>query len=108
MPSVAEKQLLLAPDVVARSVAPMAPEPEQQWMLRQPRSVRRSFAEEVLGADDEEKAMEAWMLRQPRKLRLDFLDQVVSRDPKAPPEMRWMLRQSDEVCRSYADEVLGC
>jgi hypothetical protein len=106
VPSAAEKQILLAPDVVARAAAAMAP--EQAWMLRQSRAVRRSFAEAVFGAEDEERAMEAWMLRQRREVRLDYLDQVVSRDPTAPPELRWMLRQSDDVCRSYADEVLGC
>jgi hypothetical protein len=107
VPSAAEKQILLAPDVVARAAAAMAPQPEQQWMLRQPRDVRRSFAEAVFGAADEELAMQAWMLRQPLDVRLDFLDRVVSRDPDALPEMRWMLRQSDDVCRSYVDEVLG-
>lgn len=107
MPSAAEKQILLAPDVVARAVAGMAPEPEQQWMLRQARAVRRSFAEAVFGAADEDAAAQAWMLCQPKALRLDYLDQVVSLQPDVPAEQRWMLRQDDAVCRSFAAEVLG-
>jgi hypothetical protein len=106
MPSAAERQLLLAPDVVARAAASMAPAPEQQWMLRQSRALRRSYAEEVFGQPDEELAGQAWMLRQSRKVRLSYLDEVVSRAPDTPLEMRWMLRQDDDVCASYVDEVL--
>ena len=102
----AEKQILLAPDVVARAAAAVAPDREAQWMLRRPRAVRQSFAESVLDAEDREHAQEVWMLRQPRELRLSFLDEVIAYDPETPREMAWMLRQSDEVCASYVDEVL--
>ena len=73
----AERQVLMAPDAVARAVAAVAPDRNAAWMLRQPRPLRQSFAEEVLGAPDRELA-----------------------------EQIWMLRQSDEVCASYIDEVL--
>ena len=106
MPSAVEKQLLLAPDAVARAAAPMAPLREQQWMLRQSRDVRRSFCEEVFGREDEELRQQVWMLHQPRALRESYLDEVLAYDPATPREMVWMLRQDDEICRSYARFVL--
>jgi hypothetical protein len=106
MPSAAEKQILLAPDVVARAAAPLAGDREQQWMLRQPRAVRESFAEEVFGREDEERLQEIWMLQQPASVRRSFLDEVLSYDPSTPREMLWMLRQDDAICRSYARFVL--
>jgi IS1 family transposase len=106
MPSAAERQILLAPDVVARAAAPLAGDREQQWMLRQPRAVRESFAEEVFGREDEERLQEIWMLQQPLALRQSYLDEVLAYAPDTPREMVWMLRQSDEVCRSYARFVL--
>ena len=106
MSSAAEKQLLLAPDLVARAAAPMAAEPEQRWMLRQPRAVRESFAHEVLGRPDEERLQELWMLHQPREVRASYARDVLSQDPAAPREMLWMLRQDDATCRSYARFVL--
>lgn len=106
MPSSAEKQLLLAPDLIARAAAPLAVLPEQQWMLRQPRRVRESFAREVFGQADEERLQEIWMLHQPRELRASYAREVLARDPAAPREMLWMLRQDDATCASYARFVL--
>ena len=103
----AERQVLTAPDVVARAAAAVAADREQRWMLRQPRDVRCSYADEVLGRPDEDERAEAWMLRQPRALRLSYLEEVVAHQPDVPPEQRWMLEQDDEVCRSYVREVLG-
>jgi hypothetical protein len=102
----AERQVLTAPDVVARAAAAVAPDREQRWMLRQPRALRCSYAEEVHGRPDEDLLAEAWMLEQPREVRLSYLEEVVSHQHDAPRELRWMLRQSDAVCRSYAREVL--
>lgn len=102
----AERQVLTAPDVVARAAAAVAPDPEQRWMLKQPRALRRSYADEVLGRPDEEERAEAWMLQQPRKVRLSYLEEVVAHQPDVPAEQRWMLRQDDAVCRSYVREVL--
>jgi len=106
VPSAAEKQLLLAPDVFARAAAPLAPEREQQWMLRQPRRVRASFAEEVFGREDEQRRQQVWMLHQPLEVRRSFARDVLAHDPATPREMLWMLRQDDAVCRSYARFVL--
>ena len=102
----AERQVLMAPDAVARAVAAVAPDRKAAWMLRQPRTLRASFAEEVLGAPDRELAEQVWMLRRPLETRLSYLEDVVAYDPSTPLEEAWMLRQSDEVCASYIDEVL--
>ena len=102
----AERQALMAPDRVARAIAAVAPDRNAAWMLRQPRPLRQSFAEEVLGAPDRELAEQIWMLRQPLEVRLSYLEDVVAYDPSTPREQVWMLRQSDEICASYIDEVL--
>ncbi|HEX8123759.1 MAG TPA: hypothetical protein VF549_21090 [Solirubrobacteraceae bacterium] len=106
MPSAAERQILVAPDAVARAAAPLAPDPEARWMLRQPRPVRRSFADEVFGREDEEARQQAWMLRQPRELRESFVEHVLRKQDPEPREEIWMLLQDDAVCESYVREVL--
>jgi hypothetical protein len=107
VPSAAERQILLAPDAVARAAAPLAPDAESRWMLRQPRELRRSFAEEVFGREDEEARQQAWMLRQPRAVRDSFVEHVLMKQDPPPREEIWMLRQDDDVCASYVREVLG-
>lgn len=102
----AERQILTAPDAIARAAAPMAPDPEQRWMLRQPRSLRRSFADEVFGRPDEDRLQQAWMLRQPRAVRESFAREVLMEAPRPEREMVWMLFQDDATCRSYAAYVL--
>ena len=102
----AERQILTAPDAIARAAAPMAPEPEQRWMLKQPRDLRRSFADEVFGQPDEEVRQQVWMLHQPRDVRASFAREVLMRADRPEREMIWMLHQDDEACRSYARYVL--
>ena len=106
MASSAERQILLAPDAVARAAAPLAPDAQSRWMLRQPRALRRAFAEEVFGREDEERLQQAWMLRQPRDVRESFVEHVLMKQDPVPREEVWMLRQDDEVCESYVREVL--
>ena len=102
----AERQILTAPDAVARAAAPLAPDPEQRWMLKQPRELRRSFAEEVFGRPDEHHRQQVWMLNQPREVRESFAREVLMRADEPEREMIWMLLQDDEACRSYARYVL--
>ena len=105
MPS-AERQVLLAPDVVARAAARMAPDAEQRWMLTQPRSVRRSFAAEVFERDGEDLRQQVWMLRQDDAVRESFVAEVLERAQPVPHQEIWMLRQPDAVRESYVREVL--
>jgi hypothetical protein len=79
MPS-AERQVLLAPDVVARAAARVAQLPEQRWMLKQPRAVRRSFAEDVLGRPDAGLRQQVWLLRQGDAVRESFVREVLLAD----------------------------
>ena len=102
----AERQILLAPDAIAKAAAPMAADDEQRWMLRQPRDIRRSFADEVFGRPDEELLQQVWMLHQPREIRESYVEHVLLKAAVPEREMIWMLRQDDDVCASYARYVL--
>jgi hypothetical protein len=102
----AERQILLAPDAVARAAVTLAPDRESRWMLRQSRSVRRTYVDEVLGHTDEELRQQVWMLSQPREIRESFVEHVLLKQDPEPREMIWMLRQDDLVRRSYVDYVL--
>jgi hypothetical protein len=76
MPST-EHRVLCAPDAVAKAAARVARLPEQRWMLKQPRSVRRSFAQEVLGRPDADTRQQVWMLRQPDHVRESYVREVL-------------------------------
>lgn len=85
-----QRRVLLAPGAVARLAASTRPEPEEQWLLRQPAAVRRAFVHEVV---DEGRglrlAMERWMLRQPDAVREQYLREVVE------PRLALALRSGD-------------
>jgi hypothetical protein len=106
VPSETERAILTAPAAVARTAAYAAEEPEQRWMLRQPRDVRRSFAEEVFGRPDATERQEIWMLRQARAVRESFIEQVLAHQDPPPRQSIWMLRQTDKVRESFVKEVL--
>ena len=76
MPSL-ERQILTAPDVVARAAATAVTDPRQRWMLRQPRAVRRSYARECFGRPDEDRRAEAWMLVQDDTVRHSYVAEVL-------------------------------
>lgn len=70
-----ELRVLTAPDPIARAAARFAPDPEQAWMLRQPRALRRSFAEQAHGRG--ELAEQIWMLRQSDAVRESYIREVL-------------------------------
>ena len=76
MPS-PERSLLLAPGPIARAAARMAREPEQRWMLCQPRDVRRTYVAEVVDRPGLENAAEIWLLRQPDAVRASYVREVL-------------------------------
>jgi hypothetical protein len=106
MPTATERSILTAPGPVARAAAHAVREPQQRWMLTQPRDVRRDFAEQVFGREDAERCQEVWMLRQPQALRESFIEHVLLHEEPAPRQAIWMLRQTDKVRESYVREVL--
>ena len=69
--------MLTAPGAVARAAARVTSLPEQRWILMQPREVRQSFADEVLGRPDEDLRQQVWMLRQTRAVRESYIEQVL-------------------------------
>jgi hypothetical protein len=101
-----ERSLLLAPDPIARAAAWMAREPEQRWMLCQPRAVRRSYVTDVVDRDHAANAEESWMLRQDETVRESYIAQVLAGRRPPPREEIWMLRQDDAVRESYLREVV--
>jgi hypothetical protein len=102
----AERAILTAPAAVAKTAAYATSDPEQRWMLRQPREVRLSFAEEVLGRPDAAERQEVWMLRQPRAVRESFIQQVLAHQDPPPRQAIWMLRQTDKIRESFIRQVL--
>lgn len=72
-----DKAVLLGPAAVARAAARYATEPEEQWLLCQPRRVRASYVTEVLNAQDDPTAEEVWMLRQSDEVRESYIRQVL-------------------------------
>jgi hypothetical protein len=106
VPSATERSILTAPGPVAKTAAYATAEPEQRWMLRQPRDVRCSFAEQVFGRPDATERQEIWMLRQPKAVRESFIREVLELEDRPPLQSIWMLRQTDKVRESFVREVL--
>ena len=76
-PTGLERAVLTGPDVIARTAARRVDVPEQRWLLRQPRAVRRSFVERVIDADSDRNAAERWMLGQNEKVRKSYIAEVL-------------------------------
>ena len=72
-----ERRVLTAPGPVAKAAARVAALPEQRWILQQPRDVRRSYADNVLGRPDEALQQQIWMLRQTEAVRESYIKQVL-------------------------------
>jgi hypothetical protein len=75
--SSAERSILLAPGPIARAAARMAREPEQRWMLCQPRDVRRSYVAEVVDRPYLPNAAAMWLLGQPDDVRASYVREVL-------------------------------
>jgi len=77
--SARERAILQAPAVVARPLALLARDPEQRWMLSQPRRVRRSYVSEVVDGPPIARLEEFWILRQPPDVRRSYVERVLRR-----------------------------
>ena len=77
MSSTTERRVLTAPGAVARAAARVATLPEQRWILCQPRGVRQSYADHVLGRPDEALQQQIWMLRQKQEVRESYIAEVL-------------------------------
>jgi hypothetical protein len=75
--STTERRVLTAPGPVARAAARVATLPEQRWILCQPRDVRQSYADDVLGRPDEALQQQIWMLRQKKEVRESYIAEVL-------------------------------
>ena len=77
MSSPTERRVLTAPGPMARAAARVATLPEPRWILCQPRDVRQSCADEVLGRPDEALQQQIWMLRQEKDVRESYIAEVL-------------------------------
>ena len=77
MSSPTERRVLTAPGPVAKAAARVASLPEQRWILGQPRDVRQSYADHVLGRPDEALQQQIWMLRQKQEIRESYIAEVL-------------------------------
>jgi hypothetical protein len=100
------RSVLLAPNAVVRAAAGAVREPEQRWMLAQPRPVRASYVRDVLDRGEDDRRQQAWMLGQPTEVRESFIANVLMRLEPVPLQEIWMLRQPGEVRESFIREVL--
>jgi hypothetical protein len=70
--------VLLGPDVLSRAAASRAPLLEEQWMLRQAKSVRAGYVRNVIDADgDDQLLAEIWMLLQSDEVRESYVREVL-------------------------------
>lgn len=72
-----DKAVLLGPTALSRAAALGARQPEERWLLRQPRRVRASYVTDVLDKADEPNAEEIWMLRQAKAVRESYIREVL-------------------------------
>ena len=97
------RQVLGGPDFLARQLASRVSDPQQRWILRQPREVRRAFLEAVVdGAGDQER----WMLLQHDDVCRSYIEQVLVHEPAPDRQARWLLSQPRRVRESYVEDVI--
>jgi hypothetical protein len=78
--------VLRSPGFLRRAAASQAREPEERWMLQQPRAVRDSYVREVIDRGGDERLAEIWMLRQSDAVRESYIREVL--EPRLPEELR--------------------
>lgn len=79
-----EKSVLLGPAPLRKAAAMRSVRPEEAWMLRQPRQVRRTYAAQVLDVKgDLDVLTEMWMLRQPENVRESYIEEVLQSELRA-------------------------
>ena len=70
--------MLLGPDWLCRAAATRTSDPEERWMLAQPRGVRESYVLEVLDrTGDPVLRQQMWMMRQPRAVRERYIREIL-------------------------------
>lgn len=97
------RSVLSGPDFLARQVANRAGDPQQAWILRRPKEIRRAFLEAVIdgGADQER-----WMLLQHDDVCRSYVEEVLECEPTPDRQAMWLLRQPRKVRRTYVEDVL--
>jgi hypothetical protein len=78
--------VLRGPAFIRRAAASRARDPEERWMLTQPREVRESYVREVIERGGDERLAEIWMLRQPDAVRESYVREIL--EPRLPDHLR--------------------
>jgi hypothetical protein len=75
-----DRAVLLGPAPLARAAALAAKQPEERWLLRQPRRVRVSYVKDVIDVPEDPNAEEVWMLRRAKAVRESYIREVLGRE----------------------------
>ncbi|MDA0179450.1 hypothetical protein OJ997_04015 [Solirubrobacter phytolaccae] len=98
------RAVLGGPDFIARKAAGSAHDPQQRWLLRRPRELRRAFLRDVVeGGEDQER----WMLLQHDEVCRSFVEEVLSVADEPDRQAIWLLQQPRGVRESYVRDVLS-
>lgn len=98
------RAVLGGPDFIAHRLAGSQSDPQQRWMLRRPRDVRRSFLRDVIeGGGDQER----WMLLQPDTVCSSYVEEVLRHESEPDRQAIWLLSQPRSVRVSYVEHVLS-
>ena len=82
-----ERRVLLGPAFLCRAAAQGTADPEERWMLNQPRLVRESYVLQVHDRPgDPELLRQIWMMRQPDDVRERYIREIL--EPALSPEAR--------------------
>jgi hypothetical protein len=74
----AQRAVLSAPAALTRPLAAVTRDPEQRWMLSQPRAVRISYLHDIIDGPPIPRLEEFWMIRQPPEVRLSYIRKVLN------------------------------
>jgi hypothetical protein len=78
--------VLRGPKFLRRAAAAQARNPEERWMLQQPKPVRDSYIREVIDRGGDERLAEIWMLRQSEAVRESYIREIL--EPHLPEGLR--------------------
>ena len=78
MAGLIERGVLLSPALVRRAATGRARNPEERWILGQPKAVRESYVREVFDKPGDPLVLQQiWMMRQPDAVRESYVREVL-------------------------------
>lgn len=78
MAGLIERGVLLSPGLVRRAATGRARNPEERWILGQPKAVRESYVRDVFDKPGDPLVLQQiWMMRQPDAVRESYVREVL-------------------------------